>query len=186
MIDFLKEKVYSTQEMKKNILKHDITQNIFRIPKFQCCCIHNDYYDNRLIIYLGLSNGSIISIIIYRQRSLYNKLEEILLYTYPKHEKHDDAINALLLIKIHDNQTLLSAGTDGTIKMWSGEPELREKDMVHFIDTIYHERSTVTEFIYFEKRKLIIGIFSDIKIRVLAIEDYFDQKKVNRIRLTLS
>ena len=29
-----------------------------------------DYYDNRLIIYLGLSNESIISNIIYRQRSL--------------------------------------------------------------------------------------------------------------------
>ena len=184
MIDFIKEKSFSTKEMKKNIMKHDLTQDTFRIPKFLCCCIYP--HDNKLIIFLGLNSGNIISITIYRQKSMYNKLEDILLYKYPKNEKHSDAVNALLLIKIQDDQRLISAGTDGFIKLWTAEPELREKGMTHFIDTIYHERSTVTDFIYFKKKELIIGIFSDIKIRVLSIEEYMDDKKNNRIRLSLS
>ena len=186
MIDFLKEKSYSAKEMKLKVIKHDKTQKSFSIPKFQCCCVDNNPHENRIIIFLGLSNGNIISIVLYRQKSLYNKLEEILLYKSPLKEMHTDSVNALLLLKIQGSQKLISAGTDGMIKLWSGEPELREKDMVHFIDTIYHERSTVLEFIYFHKRNLIIGIFSDIKIRVLSIEEYMDNNKTNRIRLVLS
>ena len=185
MIDFINEKTYSTSEMKLKIMKHDITQNIFRIPRYQCCFIKNKPHDNRIIIFFGLSNGSIISVIIYRQKSLYNKYEDILLYKCPENENHD-SVNALLLLKIKDNQRLISAGSDGNIKLWMGEPELREKDSMHFIDNIYHERSTVMEFIYFQKRELIIGIFSDIKIRVLAIEEYFDNKKTSKIKLKLS
>ena len=185
MIDFINEKTYSTSEMKLKIMKHDITQEIFRIPRYQCCYIKNEPHDNRVIIFFGLSNGNIISVIIYRQKSLYNKYEEILLYKCPEKEKHD-SVNALLFLKIEGYPRLISAGSDGNIKLWTGEPELREKDMMHFIDTIYHERSTVMQFIYFKKRDLIIGIFSDIKIRVLAIEEYLDNKKTNRIRLILS
>ena len=186
MIDFVKEKCFSTREMKLRVMKHDITQEVFRIPRFQCCCILNDLHDNKIIIFFGLSNGCIISVILYRQKSLYNKKEEILLYKSPEKEKHSDGVNALLLLKIQGYPRLISAGTDGSIKLWTGEPELREKDMMHFIDTIYHERSTVLEFKYFKKRDLIIGVFSDIKIRVLSIEEYIDNKKTNRIRLVLS
>ena len=77
MIDFINEKTYSTSEMKLKIMKHDITQEIFRIPRYQCCYIKNEPHDNRVIIFFGLSNGNIISVIIYRQKSLYNKYEEI-------------------------------------------------------------------------------------------------------------
>ena len=187
MIDFISEKKYATKELKKNIIKHDLHQEVFRIPQFQCSCISNDPHDNRLIIFFGLSNGCIISVIIYRQKSLYNKLEDIILYkTSPKEKFRDYSISALLLIKIRDNPRLLSAGTDGSIKMWNAEPELREKDMIHFIDNIYNDRSTVIELIFYKKKNLIIGIFSDIKIRVLAIQDYLDDKKINKIRLTVS
>ena len=74
MIDFISEKKYATKELKKNIIKHDLHQEVFRIPQFQCSCISNDPHDNRLIIFFGLSNGCIISVIIYRQKSLYNKI----------------------------------------------------------------------------------------------------------------
>ena len=186
MIDFIKEKSYSTQLMKLNVMKHDITQDTFRIPKFQCCCIYNDHHDNRIIIFLGLSDGSIISVTTYRQKSLFHRLEDILLYKCPEKEKHFDQINALLLLKINGYQRLISAGTDGSIKLWTGEPELREKDMMHFIDTIYYERSTVINLIYFHKRELIIGIFSDITIKVFSIEEYLDDRKTIRTRLNLS
>ena len=186
MIDFYKEKEYSTINIKKEVLKHDICKAEYKIPKYQCCCVSNEARESRLIIYLGLSDGSIISILLSRQKSLYNKSESIILYKSPKNESHRDSINALLLITIHGIQKLISASTDGSIKLWSAEPELREKDMVHFIDTIYHEKSTVIELTFFKRQELIIGIFSDMKIRVLAIEDYIDNKKMNRIRLGLS
>ena len=186
MIDFYKEKEFSTISVKKSVLKHDLFQGDYKIPKYQCCCISNNSSDKKLIIYLGLSNGCIISILLIRNKILYNKPETIILYKSPKKEGHTDSINALLLIKIHDEKKLISAATDGCIKLWTSEPEIREKDMVHFIDTIYHEKSTVIELTFFKKQELIIGIFSDMKIRVLAIEDYIDNNKMNRIRLTLS
>ena len=188
MIDFQLERHITTQYIKKNILKHDITHEVFQIPKFQCCCINNPpFYDKRIIIYLGISDGSIISITLYRQKNLYHKKFGILLYKTPKNENHSEGINGLLLVDIKGNKRLISAGTDGTIKMWSAEPELREKDMVHFIDNIYHERSTVIDFTYFKKKELVIAIFSDIKIRVLSFEEYYDtNKKKNIIRLVVS
>ena len=187
MIDFQLEHQISAQRIKKNILKHNLTQGVFHIPKFQCCCVNNPPNSNHIIIYLGISDGSIISMTLYRQKKLYYKTFYLLLYKCPKNENHTDGINGLLLINIKENKRLISAGTDGIFKMWSAEPELREKDMMHFIDNIYHQRSTIIDFTYFKKKELIIGIFTDIKIRVLAIEDYFDNdKKRNRIRLVLS
>ena len=186
MIDFYKEKEYSTINMKKNILKHDLFKASYKIPKYQCCCIRNNPGEKKLIIYLGLSNGSIISIVLSRNKMLYNKSENIILYKSPKNEGHRDSINALLLIAIHGQKKLISAATDGSIKLWIAEPEVREKDMVHFIDTIYHEKSTVIELTFFKGQELIIGIFSDMKIRVLAMEEYIDNNKMNRIRLGLS
>ena len=185
MIDFIKEKNYSSKNMKLNIMKHSITQGIFRIPKFVCSCYSNDSYDSRLIIYFGLTNGNIISLIIYKQKRLYNKYEDFILLKCPKNSMHDGSINALLTLKIDNNSRLISAGTDGMIKLWNGEPELREKDQVHYIDTLYKDRSTIIELIYSKKRNLIIGAFSDIKIKILQLESIIDSKKNNITKLIL-
>ena len=185
MIDFIKEKSYSSKNMKLNIMKHTITQGTFRIPKFVCSCHYNDLHDNRLIIYFGLTNGSIISLIIYKQKRLYNKTEDFILLKSKEIDKHDGAINALLSLIIDNSPKLISAGTDGTIKLWSGEPELREKDQVHYIDTLYKDRSTIIELAFCKKRNLIIGAFSDIQIKILQLENYIDSKKNHITKLTL-
>ena len=185
MIDFVKEKNYFSKNMKLNIMKHTITQGKFRIPKFICSCNYNDLHDNRLILYFGLTNGNIISLIIYKQKRLYNKYEDFILYKCPEINKHDGSINALLTIKIEDIPKIMSAGTDGTIKLWAGEPELREKDQIHYIDTLYKDRSTIIEVTYCKKRNLLIGAFSDIKIKILQIENIIDNKKNHITKLSL-
>lgn len=185
MIDFVKEKSYSSKNMKLNIMKHTITQGKFRIPKFVCSCHSNESHDSRLLIFFGLTNGNIISLIIYKQKRLYNKYEDFILLKCPEINKHDGSISALLTLKIDDTRKLISAGTDGTIKLWTGEPELREKDQVHYIDTIYKDRSTIIELTYCKKRNLLIGAFSDIKIKILQIENIIDSKKNHKTRLTL-
>lgn len=137
------------------------------------------------MIFFGLTNGNIISLIIYKQKRLYNKYEDFILLKCPEINKHDGSISALLTLKIDDTRKLISAGTDGTIKLWTGEPELREKDQVHYIDTIYKDRSTIIELTYCKKRNLLIGAFSDIKIKILQIENIIDSKKNHKTRLTL-
>ena len=185
MLDFIKEKNYSSKNMKLNIMKHTITQGIFRIPKFVCSCHYNDLRDNRLIIYFGLTNGNIISLILYKQKRLYNKYEDLILLKSPEKNKHDGSVNALLSLKIENIPKLISAGTDGTIKLWGGEPELREKDQIHYIDTLYKDRSTIIEVAYCLKRNLIIAAFSDIIIKILQIENIIDSKKNHITKLTL-
>ena len=185
MLDFIKEKNYSSKNMKLNIMKHSITQGKFRIPKFVCSCHYNDLHDSRLIIYYGLTNGNIISLIIYKQKHLYNKLEDFILFKCPEINKHDGSVNALISLKIDDSPKIISAGTDGTIKLWIGEPELREKDQIHYIDTLYKGRSTIIELAYCKKRNLIIGVFSDIKIKILRLESIIDSKKNHTTQLTL-
>ena len=185
MIDFIKEKSYSSKNIKLNIMKHTITQGKFRIPKFVCSCHSNDSHDNRLLIFFGLTNGNIISLVIYKQKRLYNKYDDFILLKCPEKNKHDGSINSLLVLKIDDSRKLFSAGTDGTIKLWTGEPELREKDQVHYIDTIYKDRSTIIELAYCKKRNLLICAFSDIKIKILQIENVTDNKKNHKIELTL-
>ena len=188
MIDFEHEKLYETKILKKKVIKHNVHQDKFRIPKFESSCVSNILSEDKLILYFGLSNGYILSIILSRQKSIfYNTEDNIILYKSPPKEKHNEcSISALLLIPIHDKLNLISAGTDGCIKMWTGQPELAEKGMIHYIDTIFQDRSTVIELIFFKKKNLIIGIFSDIKIRVLAMEDYLDEKKNIRIKLVAS
>ena len=185
MIDFIKEKNYSSKNMKLNLMKHTITQGTFRIPKFVCSCYYNNLHDSRLIIYFGLTNGCIISLIIYKQKRLYNKYEDFILLKCSKKNEHDGAVNALLSLKIDNSQKLISAGTDGTIKLWIGEPELREKDQIHFIDTLYKDPSTIIELAYCKKRNLIIGAFSDISIKILQLETIIDSKKNLIIKLSL-
>ena len=185
MIDFIKEKNYSSKNMKLNIMKHKLTQGKFRIPKFVCSAHFNDFHDNRLILYFGLNNGNIISLIIYKQKRLYNKCEDFILLKCKEINKHDGAVNALLTLTIQDVPRLISAGIDGTFKLWTGEPELREKDQIHYIDTLYKDQSTIIEIVYCKKRNLIIGVFSDIKIKILQIENSIDNKKNHITKLSL-
>ena len=107
MLDFIKEKNYSSKNMKLNIMKHSITQGKFRIPKFVCSCHYNDLHDSRLIIYYGLTNGNIISLIIYKQKHLYNKLEDFILFKCPEINKHDGSVNALISLKIDDSPKII-------------------------------------------------------------------------------
>ena len=178
MIDFVKEKNYSSKNMKLNIMKHTITLSKFRIPKFVCSTYCNDFHGSRLVIYFGMTNGNIIALIIYKQKHLYKKYDDFILLKCPEKNKHDGAVNSLITLKINQSIKLISAGVDGEIKLWVGDPEPREKDMIHYIDTLYKDNSTIIELIYSKKRNLLIGAFSDIKIKILQIEDIIDSKKI--------
>jgi len=185
MIDFVKEKNYSSKNMKLNIMKHTITLSKFRIPKFVCSTHCNDFHGSRLVIYFGMTNGNIIALIIYRQKHLFKKYDDFILYKCPEKNKHDGAINSLITLKINQSVKLISAGVDGEIKLWVGDPEPREKDMIHYIDTLYKDNSTIIELLYSKKRNILIGAFSDIKIKILQIEDIIDSKKNHITKLTL-
>ena len=177
MIEFIKEKSFSTKNLKTNIMKHKITLAKFRIPQFVSSCHYDKYQDGRLVLFLGMTNGNIIALVIYKQKRLYKQYDDFILYKSPPKQKHDGAVNVLVCEKLLDSPHLFSAGADGTIKLWTGDPELKEKDMMHFLDTVYQDNSTVTELLFFKKQNILIGAFSDMTIKILLMKEYVDKKK---------
>jgi WD40 repeat protein len=173
MIELQKEKFFSSKDPKFQSQKPTILFDKFRIQKFSSCTTIS--IDTRLIIYIGFSTGEIYSITIFKQKHLYKKYEDITLYKSLEKDQHKGPVNTMICKKIDNIPILFSGGYDGTIKIWQGDPELREKDMVHLIKTLYEHKSTVVNLAFCKSRNLLISTSSDMTLKIFKLKDKDDK-----------
>lgn len=70
MIELVKEKCFQSKDQKLQMVKQTILFNKFSIPKFTCSCPSSITNDNKMVIYLGMSNGNIIAMTLFKQKSV--------------------------------------------------------------------------------------------------------------------
>ena len=167
------EKEYSAKDSKFQPSNKTILFDKFRISKFSCSC--NSKIDNKIIIYLGMSNGNIITIGLYKQKNIFRKYEDITIYKCGEQFRHKGPVKVMICEFIENVPILFSGGYDGTIKLWQGDPELKEKDMVHHIKTLIEHKGTIMSLAFCKSRSLLISSSSDMCIKIFKMKDKFDK-----------
>ena len=175
MIELHKEKGYTCRDSKFNQAKGQVMFDKSKSIKFNCSCNCSNFNDNRIVIYLGLTNGSIVAISLYKQKQLFNKYEEITVLTCYDQFKHKGPVSVLISETIDSTPVLFSGGADGSIKLWLGDPDLREKEMVHHIKTLLEHKSTVIAMAFCKTRSLLISSSSDMSMKIFRMKDKFDK-----------
>jgi len=175
MIELQKEKNISSKDPKLNITKHVIMFDKSKSVKFNCSCNCSHFGDNRIVIYLGMTNGNIIALTLYRQRSMFNKYEEFTLLRCYDQFKHKGPVSALISEVIDATPVVFSGGADGSIKLWLGDPDLREKEMVHHIKTLLEHKSTIIALAFCKSRSLLISSSSDMSMKIFRMKEKFDK-----------
>ena len=175
MIELIKEKQFNSRDPRLGLPKSTIMFDKFRIPKFTSSAFSPVTTDTRLIIYLGMNTGNIISMTLFKQKSMFYKYEEFLMYKYPKDQEHKGPVSVMICEIIDMTPILFSGGVDGTIKLWLGDPELREKDMNHQLKTISAHKGTVVSLAFSKTTTLLISSGSDMTIKVFRIKYYYDK-----------
>ena len=175
MIELQKEKNYSSKDPKLNITKHVIMFDKSKAIKFNCSCNCSQLGDNRIVIYLGMTNGNIVALTLYKQRKMFNKYDEFTLLRCYDQFKHKGPVSALICESIDGTPVVFSGGADGSIKLWLGDPDLREKEMVHHIKTLLEHKSTIIALAFCKSRSLLISSSSDMTMKIFRMKDKFDK-----------
>ena len=175
MIELQKEKTYSSKDPKLSITKQVIMFDKSKSVKFNCSCNCSQLGDNRIVIYLGMTNGNIIALTLYKQRNMFNKYDEFTLLRCYDQFKHKGPVSSLICETIDTTPVVFSGGADGSIKLWLGEPELREKEMVHHIKTLLEHKSTIIALAFCKSRSLLISSSSDMTMKIFRMKDKFDK-----------
>lgn len=175
MIELIKEKSFSSKDSKLGLPKSTIMFDKFRIPKFTSCTSSPLTNDNRIIVYLGMSTGNIIAMTIFKQKSMFYKYEDFTLYKCHDNFNHKGPVSVMICELIESVPILFSGGVDGHIKLWQGDPELREKDMMHHIKTLIQHKGTVIALAFSRSRSLLISSSSDMTLKVMRMKDKFDK-----------
>ena len=142
----------------------------FRIPRFTSATFSPVTTDSRLIVYLGMNTGNIIAMTLFKQKSMFFKYEEFVMYKFPKDQEHKGPVSIMICEIIDMTPILFSGGVDGTIKLWLGDPELREKDMNHQLKTVNAHKGTVVSLAFSKTTTLLISSGSDMTIKVFRIK----------------
>ena len=173
------EKTYSIRDSKFNQAKQEKKFDKSKSIKFTCSCNCNSFPNNRIVLYLGLTNGSIVAITLYKQQSkqskAFNKYEDFTVLSCYEQFKHKGPISALISEVIDSTPVIFSGGADGNIKLWLGDPELREKEMVHHIKTLLEHKSTIISLAFCRTRSLLISSSSDMSMKIFRMKDKFDK-----------
>jgi len=167
------EKEYLSKDPKFQPSNKTILFDKFRISKFTCSC--NTKIDNKIIIYLGMSNGNIASITLFKQKNIFRKYEDITLYKCGEQFRHKGPVKVMISELIENVPILFSGGFDGTIKLWQGDPELKEKEMVHHIKTLLEHKATIMSLAFCKSRSLLISSSSDMCIKIFKMKEKFDK-----------
>ena len=175
MIELQKEKNYTSKDPKLNITKQVIMFDKSKTIKFNCSCNCSQMGDNRIVIYLGMTNGNIVALTLYKQRKMSNKYDEFTLLRCYDQFKHKGPVSALICETIDSTPVVFSGGADGSIKLWLGDPELREKEMVHHIKTLLEHKSTIIALAFCKSRSLLISSSSDMTMKIFRMKDKFDK-----------
>ena len=136
MIELKSIKSYNARDSKFNQAKSQVMFDKSKSIKFTSSCTCNDLSDNRLVIYLGLTNGSIVAITLYKKdasQTLNEYDDNFKLLSCYDQFKHKGPISVLIAETIDLTPVLFSGGADGSIKLWLGDPDLRE----NLIEQIY-------------------------------------------------
>ena len=175
MIELQKEKNISAKDTKLNLTKHVVMFDKSKSPKFNCSCNCSHFGDNRIVIYLGMTNGNIIALTLYKQRNMFNKYEEFTALRCYDQFKHKGPVSVLISEVIDATPVVFSGGADGSIKLWLGDPELREKEMVHHIKTLLEHKSTIIALAFCKSRSLLISSSSDMSMKIFRMKEKFDK-----------
>ena len=175
MIELQKEKNYSSKDPKLNITKQVIMFDKSKAVKFNCSCNCSQLGDNRIVIYLGMTNGNIVALTLYKHTKMFNKYDEFTLLRCYDQFKHKGPVSSLICESIDGTPVLFSGGADGSIKLWLGEPDLREKEMVHHIKTLLEHKSTIIALAFCKSRSLLISSSSDMTMKIFRMKDKFDK-----------
>ena len=175
MIELQNEKTYSSRDSKFSQAKSQQMFDKSKSIKFTCSCNSSQFNNNRIVIYLGLTNGSIVAVTLYKQRKVFNKYEDFTTLTCYDQFKHKGPISVLIAETIDLTPVLFSGGADGSIKLWLGDPDLREKERVHHIKTLLEHKSTVIAMAFCKTRSLLISSSSDMSMKIFRMKDKFDK-----------
>ena len=175
MIELQKEKNYSSKDPKLNITKQVIMFDKSKAVKFNCSCNCSQLGDNRIVIYLGMTNGNIVALTLYKHTKMFNKYDEFTLLRCYDQFKHKGPVSSLICESIDGTPVLFSGGADGSIKLWLGDPDLREKEMVHHIKTLLEHKSTIIALAFCKSRSLLISSSSDMTMKIFRMKDKFDK-----------
>ena len=119
MIELKSIKSYNARDSKFNQAKSQVMFDKSKSIKFTSSCTCNDLSDNRLVIYLGLTNGSIVAITLYKKdasQTLNEYDDNFKLLSCYDQFKHKGPVSVLLSEKIDNTPIIFSGGADGTIK----------------------------------------------------------------------
>ena len=177
MIELQKEKTFNSRDPKFNQAKGQVMFDKSKSIKFNCSCSSTQFSNNRIVIYLGLTNGSIVAITLYKNKMTngLGKYEDFTVLTCYDQFKHKGPVSVLLAETIDSTPVVFSGGADGTIKLWLGDPELREKEMVHHIKTLLEHKSTIISMAFCKTRSLLISSSSDMSMKIFRMKDKFDK-----------
>ena len=142
------EKEYLSKDPKFQPSNKTVLFDKFRISKFTCSC--STKIDNKIIIYLGMSNANIASIGLFKQKNIFRKYEDITIYKCVEQFRHKGPVKVMISEFKKNIQILFSGRFDGTIKLWQGDSELKEKDMVHHIKTHIEHKATIMSLSFCE------------------------------------
>ena len=174
MIDLIKEKTYSAKDPKLNTNKQTIMFDKFRIAKFSAVCSSDEFKDGRIVVYIGLTNGTIFALTLFKSKG-YHKYEDFIQYKVQENLKHRGPVNVLITEPVEGVPVLFSGGADGSIKMWQGDPELREKDMVHHIKTLLEHKGTIMSLAFCKSRSILVSSSSDMTLKCFRMKEKFDK-----------
>ena len=175
MIELQQKIIYTTRDTRFNQAKGQVMFDKSKSIKFNCACSSNQLNDNCIAIYLGLTNGSIIAKSFKKQKQLANKDKDFTILSCYDQFKHKGPVSVLLAETIDSTPVLFSGGADGNIKLWLGEPDLKDKEMVHHIKTLLEHKSTVIAMAFCKSRSLLISSSSDMSMKIFRMKDKFDK-----------
>ena len=174
MIELEIKKTIPCRDAKFNQAKSQVMFDKSKSIKFNCSCSCK-FNDNRMVIYLGLTNGTIVAITFYIQRTMFNKYQDFTVLSCYEQFKHKGPVSVLLAETIDSTPVIFSGGADGSIKFWLGEPDLREKELVNHIKTLLEHKSTVISLAFCKTRSLLISSSSDMSMKIFRMKDKFDK-----------
>ena len=174
MIELEKEKSFNARDQKFSQARSKVMFDKSKSIKFNCSCNSTQLSNNRIVIYLGLTNGSIVAITLYKQKMSFGKYEDFTVLSCYDQFKHKGPVSVLISETIDSTPVVFSGGADGTIKLWLGDPELREKEMVHHIKTLLEHKSTIIAMTFCKTRSLLISSSSEMRMKIFRLKDQFE------------
>ena len=139
MIDIIKEKSFSLRDSKS---KGNKTMGGFeKSIKISCGLLAQRTNPYDFTVYVGLTNGKIMSLKFSKQKSLLQKFLETTTFNCPDEFKHKGNINIITNEIIDGNSILFSGGSDNLIKIWN--TDIDDMKVNYYVKTLFGHKGAV-------------------------------------------